>query len=228
MQAMCFFFAHWSSSPASGLIFRRNSNLSQRAMVSCLLSQSQRWYCGDALHQQNPSISVLFFLREMWIWQWFMQSWSLNSFSFQRTCRQQNLTGHSFQRLHNVIYPLKTHCVIVLVGSQLECCTCSHKHNLQGHWEPPLKSHSQQGHLLLVWETFQWNILFIFLFIVFLRQGFSVWLRLFLNFLCRPGWPWSKRYTFCFFPSFGNKGVCYHACFSGIFWAPLFPWKSIV
>jgi hypothetical protein len=57
--------------------------------------------------------------------------------------------------------------------------------------------------VLFVW------LVFVFCF-VFSRQGFSVYLWLFWNSLCRPGWPRTQKSTCLCLPSAGIKGVRHH------------------
>jgi hypothetical protein len=52
--------------------------------------------------------------------------------------------------------------------------------------------------------------LFVYLFVCFLRQGFSVYRWLSWNSLCRPGWPRTQKSTCLCLLSAGIKGVCHH------------------
>jgi hypothetical protein len=57
----------------------------------------------------------------------------------------------------------------------------------------------------------QLYILFFFVVFVFSRQGFSVYLWLSWNSLCRPDWPQTQKSTCLCLPSAGTKGVR-HRC----------------
>jgi hypothetical protein len=60
-------------------------------------------------------------------------------------------------------------------------------------------------------------LFYLFIYLVFLRQGFSVQPWLSCNSLCRPGWPRTQKSTCLCLPSAGIKGVRHHAQLEFIF-----------
>ena len=68
------------------------------------------------------------------------------------------------------------------------------------------------SHFLGSW-TGKISLLLFFFFFFFLRQGFSVWLWLSWNSICRPGWPWSQKSACLCLPSTGIKGMDHHCLF---------------